>query len=204
MSTPPVVAAGALTPREALDILLDKRISSVLVAGSNGHTGIVTERDLLRALRSEEPGKPSPRLQDLMNHPIKTVAEEAFVYRALGRMERLGIRHLAVDNRRGEVVGIVTSRDLLRQRATAAIALGDEIDNAPDVAALAAAWGKLSWVVHSLLDEEVDPGSITQVISAEICGVTVPLRLPSIVWRPPVGSATGPPCRDSAWVRRAR
>jgi CBS domain-containing protein len=172
MSALPVTAAGTLAPREALDILLDKRISSVLVAGSDGRTGIVTERDLLRALRNEVPGKPSPRLEDIMSHPLKTVAEEAFVYRAIGRMERLGIRHLAVDNRRSEIVGIVTSRDLLRQRATTAIALGDEIDNALDVAALGAAWTKLPWVVHSLLDENVDPESITQVIGAEICAVT--------------------------------
>jgi DNA polymerase-3 subunit epsilon/CBS domain-containing protein len=127
---------------------------------------------VLRALRDEESGKPAPRLEEIMSHPLKTVPEEAFVYRAIGRIDRLGVRHLAVDNRRNEVVGLVTSRDLLRQRATAAIALGDEIDSAADVAALGAAWAKLPWVARSLFDEDADPDGITQVISAEICALT--------------------------------
>ena len=107
-----------------------------------------------------------------MSHPLQTVPEEAFIYRAIGRMNRLEIRHLAVDNRRNEVVGIVKAGDLLRQRATAAIALGDEIDSAPDVPALGSAWAKLPWVARSLLDEDAEPENITQVISAEICALT--------------------------------
>ena len=90
MSAPAVTAAGALTARDALAILLEKRISSVIVTGSEGRVGIVTERDLLRALRDEAPGKPAPRLQDIMRHPLQTVPEEAFIYRAIGRMDRLG------------------------------------------------------------------------------------------------------------------
>jgi len=87
-------------------------------------------------------------------------------------MDRLGIRHLAVDNRRNEIVGIVKARDLLHQRATAAIALGDEIDGAADLAALGSAWAKLPWVARSLLDEGAEPQNITAVISAEICALT--------------------------------
>src|SRR5215468_6605628 len=172
MTPSAVRVSGSLAPRDALAILLEKRISSVLVDGSGGRVGILTERDLLRALLDEAPGRPAPRLQDIMSHPLQTVPEEAFIYRAIGRMERLGIRHLAVDNRRNEIVGIVKARDLLRQRATAAIALGDEIDSAADVAALGSAWAKLPWVARSLLDEGAEPENITQVISAEICALT--------------------------------
>jgi DNA polymerase-3 subunit epsilon/CBS domain-containing protein len=172
MTAPAVRVAGSLAPRDALEILLEKRISSVLVESSGGRVGILTERDLLRALRDEVSDRPAPRLQDLMRHPLQTVPEEAFIYRAIGRMDRLGIRHLAVDNRRSEIVGVVTPRDLLRQRATAAIALGDEIDSAPDLPALGSAWAKLPWVARSLLDEGAEPENITQVISAEICALS--------------------------------
>ncbi len=172
MTAPAVRVAGSLAPRDALAILLEKRISSVLVDGSGGRVGILTERDLLRALRDEAPDRPAPCLQDIMSHPLQTVPEEAFIYRAIGRMDRLGIRHLAVDNRRNEIVGIIKARDLLRQRATAAIALGDEIDSAADLTALGSAWAKLPWVARSLLDEGAEPQNITEVISAEICALT--------------------------------
>jgi len=171
MNAPPVFAAGELSVRAAIAMLLDNRVSSLLVTGSDGRLGIVTARDLLRAVRDEASGKTS-KLEDIMSHPLRTVPEEAFVYRAIGRMGRLGIRHLAVDNRRAEIVGVVVARDLLRQRATAAITLGDEIDSAEDVGTLGTAWARLPFVARSLLDEDVDVENITQVISAEICALT--------------------------------
>ena len=172
MSAPAVIVPGGMTSREGLSILLDKRISSLLVRGSDDRIGIVTERDLLRAIRDDATGQFGSPLEHIMSQPLMTVPEEAFVYRAIGRIERLGVRHLAVDNRRNEIVGVVTSRDLLRQRATEAIALGDEIDSATDVSGLGAAWAKLPRVARSLLDEGVDPENLTQVISAEVCALT--------------------------------
>ena len=41
----------------------------------------------------------------------------------------------------GDIVGAVTTRNLLRHRATTAIMLGDEIDSAADAAALGAGLG---------------------------------------------------------------
>ena len=173
MSTPPVTLDGSFALREAIAVLLEKRISSVLVSFADGRIGIVTERDLLRALHNQNQTVQSPaRLEDIASLPLKTVPEEAFLYRAIGRIDTLGVRHLAVDNRRKEIVGIVTSKDLLRQRATAAIRLGDEIDNAADEASLGIAWAKVPCLVRSLLNENVDPENITQVISAEICALT--------------------------------
>jgi DNA polymerase-3 subunit epsilon/CBS domain-containing protein len=172
MNAPPVFAAGALSVRAAIAVLLDNQVSSLLVTALDGRLGIVTARDLLRALRDESSREAASRLEDIMSHPLRTVPEEAFVYRAIGRMGRLNIRHLAVDNRRGEIVGVVVARDLLRQRATAAIAIGDEIDSAADVGELGTAWARLPLVTRSLLDEDVDVENITQVISAEICALT--------------------------------
>jgi len=170
MSTPAVILPGSLSPREAIRAVLDKRVSSVLVRGSDGRIGIVTERDLLRAL-NREPNAPQ-RLEDIMSHPLQTVPEDAFVYRAIGRMDRLGIRHLAVDDRRNEIVGVLTQRGLLHHRATSAIALGDEVDIAPDVPAMGTARAKLPRVAQSLVQEDANPNIVAEVISAEICAFT--------------------------------
>jgi DNA polymerase-3 subunit epsilon/CBS domain-containing protein len=87
-------------------------------------------------------------------------------------MERLGFRHLAVRGADEEIVGIVTTRNLLRHRATTAIVLGDEIDSAGDVAALARAWSRLPALARGLLADAIDPRTISAVISAEICVLT--------------------------------
>src|SRR5204862_2807043 len=106
--------------------------------GHGGH-GIVTERDLLRALDAPAGRGLETPLATIMKAPLQSVSEDDFVYRAIGRMERLGFRHLAVRNAAGELTGAVTTRNLLRHRATTAIVLGDETDSATEPAQLARA-----------------------------------------------------------------
>ena len=172
MSAPPVFAPPHMTVREAVRLLIDKRVSSVFVRAPSGVTGIVTERDVLRAVDDGGEAGLSTRLDQIMKAPLQTVAEDAFLYRAIGRMQRLGFRHLGVNDSTGEIVGAVTTRNLLRHRATTAIMLGDEIDSAPSAAALASAWARLPLMARNLMAEAVDPRTISEVVSAEICGMT--------------------------------
>lgn len=172
MSAPPVTAPADATVRDAIRLLLEQKVSSIYVTSASGETGIVTERDALRALHSgQEQGFDTP-LVSIMSKPLHTIFEGAFLYRAIGRIERLGIRHLAVRDASGAIIGAVTTRNLLRQRATTAIMLGDEIDSAPDTASLGQAWAKLSLMAKGLLEEDVDPRTVSAVISSEICVLT--------------------------------
>ncbi len=172
MSVPPVFADPHTTLRDGIRIVIEKKISSVYVRAASGEIGIVTERDMLRALDAHGSGGFEKSLEDIMSSPLQTVPEAAFVYRAVGRLNRLGFRHLGVSDARGEIVGAVTTRNLLRHRAAAAIMLGDEIDSAPSTAVLAAAWAKLPVMARSLVDDEVDPRTICAVVSEEIRELT--------------------------------
>ena len=172
MSAPALFAAPETTVREAVRLLIEKRVSSVFVRTVSGVTGIVTERDILRAIDDGGEAGLSLPIENIMKAPLQTVAEDAFLYRAIGRIERLGFRHLGVTDAAGEIVGAVTTRNLLRHRATTAIMLGDEIDSAPTAAGLAAAWAKLPLMARNLMEETVDPRTISAVVSSEICGMT--------------------------------
>ncbi len=169
MSAPPIFVSPETTVRDAVDILLQKRVSSVFLRSPSGEVGIVTERDVLRAVAEDRLGGP---LSVIMKAPLQTVEKDAFIYRAIGRMERLGFRHLGVRDDRGEIVGAVTPRNLLRHRAMAAIILGDAIDAAVSPAALCKAWASLPMMASSLMAEEVDARLISEVISSEICIMT--------------------------------
>jgi DNA polymerase-3 subunit epsilon/CBS domain-containing protein len=70
------------------------------------------------------------------------------------------------------VCGALSARDLLRLRADAAIVLGDDIDEAPDVAALARAWAKVPAMAASLLEEEVGARDIAGVVARELGALT--------------------------------
>ena len=182
MSKPPLYVAADMTLKDAMDLLMQRRVSSLLVAPKGRRSdsgpfraeesGIVTERDVLRAIAKEASGALGRTVEDFASRPLAAVPAEAFVYRAIGRMSRLKIRHLAVADESGFVVGALSARDLLRLRAGEAVSLGDEIDEAKDVHELARAWSKLPAVARGLLAEEVDARTVAAVISRELGALT--------------------------------
>jgi DNA polymerase-3 subunit epsilon/CBS domain-containing protein len=159
---------------------MEERISSLYViaaseeagAASAADTGIVTERDLLRAVARRGSAALALPVEQFMSRPLAVVPADAFVYRAIGRMTRLHVRHLGAIDERGRVVGALSARDLLRLRAGEAVSLGDEIDAATDVHALGAAWAKLPRVAASLLAEDVPAREGAAVISRELGALT--------------------------------
>jgi CBS domain-containing protein len=111
-------------------------------------------------------------VSEIMSQPLAAVSADAFVYRAIGRMNRLKIRHLGVTDEAGRVIGALSARDLLRLRAGEAISLGEEIDDAADAHALALAWAKLPRVAESLMAEGLSGRDIAEVISRELGALT--------------------------------
>ncbi len=171
MSTPPIVVPGATTLQEAVALLLERRVSSLLTSSPEHGIGIITERDVLRAVAGDSASAMASPIDAFATRPLQTVEEDAFVYRAIGRMDRLAIRHLGVVDREGNVVGALTTRNLLRHRASTAMMLGDQIDSAPDVPTLARAWSQLPRMTQMLLDEQVDARLVSSIISSEICAL---------------------------------
>jgi CBS domain-containing protein len=179
MSAPPQFIAADAALGDALQRMARDKISSLLVpAKDEGRplrardTGIVTERDALRAVATHGAEALTRPVGTFASKPLVAMQAGGFVYRALSLMNRFNFRHLGVENETGELCGIVTSRDLLRLRAQEATILGDSLDRADDVPALAAAWARLPQAVGALLAEEVSGRDIAAVISRELCAVT--------------------------------
>jgi DNA polymerase-3 subunit epsilon/CBS domain-containing protein len=160
--------------------MTSEQVSSLLVAvlGKEGaplhprDAGIVTERDLMRAVAAHGAGALVMPVGDLAKRPLEAVAADSFVYRAISRMNRLRVRHLGVVGADNTICGMVSARDLLSLRAEAAIGLGDAIDRAEDVGALACAWADLPRVATALLAEDVPAIEAAAVISSELAALT--------------------------------
>ncbi|HUE45489.1 MAG TPA: putative nucleotidyltransferase substrate binding domain-containing protein [Aestuariivirgaceae bacterium] len=173
MSDPVFVAADARV-RDVLREIIERRISSVFVRPREGEAGpgIITERDLLQAIDAAPDEALAKSAGDLAQRPLDSVAESDFVYRAIGRMNRKRFRHLGVVDQAGELVGALSARRLLRQRAEAAMWLGDALDVAASPGELGAVWGDLTLVARGLLADHVDARDIAAVISHELCALT--------------------------------
>ena len=174
-SVPPETSIGAALQRMSHD-----RISSLFVARTEhdshpmhpGDTGIMTERDVLRALGAHGAAALEQPVSQAMSRPLATVPADAFAYVAIGRMNRLKVRHLGVTDATGHVVGALSARDLLRLRAEGAVELGDEINQANDVHRLAAAWAKLTSVASALAAESLSARDVAAVISHQVAELT--------------------------------
>jgi CBS domain-containing protein len=180
MRTPAIFVASGIPISEALARMTNEKISALYVRGPRAalddlkavEAGIVTERDVLRAIDRLGAAALELPVGRIMSNPLASVPADAFVYRAIGRMNRLKIRHLGVIDEAGLVVGALSARDLLRLRAGEAISLGDEIDDAADAHALSVAWAKLPRVAEVLLAEGLSGRAIAEVISSELCALS--------------------------------
>lgn len=174
MTSPPVSVAPSQNLREVLASLIEGNSSAIFVRpdGQGRGWGIITERDALRAIAADPRAAFDRPAGDIASFPLKTVQASDFVYRAISRMNRWQFRHLGVADEEGNLIGALSARDLLRQRAQDAVALGDAIEEARTARALGVAWGRLTLVAEALTREEVDVRDIAAVISGELRDLT--------------------------------
>ena len=107
-----------------------------------------------------------------MSAPVQTMSCDQMIYRALGRMDRLRLRHLCVTDASGAPVGMVSQHDLLHHRASAAAEPGDAVACADDAAALVAAHSRLPDVAAGLAAEGLAGDAAARIVSNEIRALT--------------------------------
>ncbi|MEO8718319.1 MAG: DUF294 nucleotidyltransferase-like domain-containing protein [Burkholderiales bacterium] len=169
MSAPPMFISPDKTLGEAAELMSAKHVGALLVgAVSLPPQGILTERDLLKVLAKRGVAPESESVAGAMSTPVETAAADEMLYRALGRMTRLGIRHLCVADATGNAIGMISQRDLLRHRAGAAESLGDALAEAADAPELAQAYGHVPDVAAALVAEGSGGVEVAHVISHEI------------------------------------
>jgi signal-transduction protein with cAMP-binding, CBS, and nucleotidyltransferase domain len=173
MSTPVLTALASVTLEEAVHRMYEARVSSIVGIDGDGRTlGIFTERDLLRILSTAGAAGLEQTLGQTMTKPVATVSADAYVYVALARMTRLGLRHLVVVDEDGRPLGMVTGRALLKVRATEALVLGDSAESATNPDEMKAVMGNLPRLAKGLLGEGVTARNIASVIALVLRDLT--------------------------------
>jgi CBS domain-containing protein len=98
---------------DALAMMQRKYVSSVVIIDDAKVVGIITERDVVRALHRRG-NLEGLRCADLMQGPVITVTATTRCLEAYHLMVSRGIRHLGITNEAGQVVGIASEGDLMR------------------------------------------------------------------------------------------
>ena len=165
------------TVQAALQLMTTLKVSSLFVSENAqpavpAKAGVFTERDAMRVLDSQGREGFAVPLAQVMSKPVISVPHDALAYVAIGRMKRLGFRHLGVIDDAGIIVGAVSARDLLRLRAQEARELTDEIEAAVDTADLASAWGRIVPAVTRLRRDGMTALEIAALISQQVVELT--------------------------------
>ncbi|GAB4363420.1 MAG: hypothetical protein Kow00114_19450 [Kiloniellaceae bacterium] len=174
MRLPPVTIDGARPVKEALAVMMERGISSIFVDPQQpgDDYGILTERDILRALNADPAGALAAPVSRYAKVPLVTIDSDEFVYRAIAGMSKRGFRHLGVRDAAGRLVGALSARDLLRQRASDALSLGDSLERAETPEDLGRIWAGLTTVARGLVYEQADPRDIAAIVSRELRALT--------------------------------
>jgi CBS domain-containing protein len=112
--SPAVLTVGpAHTLRAVARLMSERKVGAAVVLDPDGHgPGIVTERDILLSLGSgQEPDR--ELVADHLTPEVVFAAPDWSLEEAAAAMVRGGFRHLVVVER-GEIVGILSVRDVVR------------------------------------------------------------------------------------------
>lgn len=97
---------------EIAKVMTEKNIGSVIVVENGKPVGIITERDIVRAIGKGK--KLDTKAEEIMTASLITIKEDSPVTGALALMRQFNIRHLPVVNDKGELTGIISIRDIAR------------------------------------------------------------------------------------------
>lgn len=98
-----------------VELLADERIGAVPVLDGERIVGVMSERDLINALRTNGAAVMEWTVDRVMTSPALTVAPDTTVLVALSMMTRRRVRHLPVVEG-DRVVGFVSIGDLVKSR----------------------------------------------------------------------------------------
>ena len=170
MTKSPHTGTPDMTVKEAAALMRDEKVGSLIIVEEGNPIGIVTERDFLNKIVSENKVPSKTKVTEIMTSPLITATPKESLSDAAKRMSSMHVRRLPVV--KGDVlVGILTENDVLRI--------------SPSLIELTREWSRVN---RGGIGREKEPQVFTGY--CENCGqFSIDLRLSS-------GELRCPECRD--------
>ena len=162
----PFSVSASTSIQEAAAIMSDQSIGSLLIYADEepgAIIGIITDTDLRSKVIAEGRDYRQP-VMSVMSGPLKTVTAQTLCFDVLLKMMSTGIHHLGV-SRKGRVIGVVTSHDIMVQQGNSPYYLFKEIVAQSDFTGLYTRADKISGIVRNIINEGAKAGNITRMIA---------------------------------------
>ena len=99
--------------RQAAEIMREGGIGSIFISREGKVIGILTDTDLVRRLVAAGLDPTKTTVEQIMTAPILTIEENKTLLDANDLMAKEHVRHLGVSTQSGELVGMISVRDLV-------------------------------------------------------------------------------------------
>jgi CBS domain-containing protein len=109
----PITISGEATIHDVVKIMAEQNIGFLVVVENERMVGVLSERDVVRSLA--ERGNLSVKVSDICKRDIIMLQADATLEEAAEKMGKHGIRHIVVINKSGELIGVVSVRDLIQE-----------------------------------------------------------------------------------------
>ncbi|CCC82225.1 CBS domain-containing protein [Thermoproteus tenax] len=110
---PPIVIDSKATIADAARLMAERRIGFLPVLSSGRLVGVVSERDIVKAVASGV--SPDTPVESIMQREVVTVNFNDDIEAVWSLMRQLNIRHVVV-MRGEEIYGVISIRDFLAER----------------------------------------------------------------------------------------
>jgi CBS domain-containing protein len=147
--------------------MAERRTSCALVSLRNGELGIITDYDIRTRVVAVELPLDAP-ISAAMTAPAVTADADSLGTELLLTMVDEGVRHLPIRSSRGDLVGVVTDRDLLAAEAHVPFVIRRAITEARDLGELRVALARLKPAVVDLHDAKVGPAQVGAITAAVV------------------------------------
>ncbi len=160
-----ISCAAGTSIQSAAELMNRHKCSSVFIRSDQGtYVGIVTDNDLRRKVIASGMDIRNS-VEQIMSSPLQTISSQALVFEALMTMMQGSLKHLGVTGSDGEVIGIVTNKDILTAQSQSPLFLIREISAAVSIEELKQQHQLLPRVIQSLISNGAKARNITRLIT---------------------------------------
>lgn len=159
-----VTASPNDTIRDAAKRMAQADVSTLPITHQGKLVGIMTDKDLRRRVLGQEIPLDEPVSSVMTPDPITMTLDDDLLS-AMLVMSQKNIHHFPIVDSTNQIVGVVSSSDLLNRFGMNALQVVAEIKAAPDAATVAMAAQRVGAVLANLIESGVDADHIARFVS---------------------------------------
>ncbi len=151
--------------RRAATLMTKHNASAILVKSEQGdYLGVVTDHDIRSRVVAENYDQQKP-VFEIMSSPLITISDHALIFEAALLMQQKRIRHLAIKDHSGEIISIITDKELLQVHRYSSAILLQELQKAESLDEIMEGCERLPLLVKALIDSGAKARNITRIIT---------------------------------------